>query len=140
MRGDVKRATELVRTVENTLGWAPHNRRQRNLMIVAVLAKIEEQPTLYTWHNLALTVELLRRQRVQAGSPMFLFCKVQEAVDAAYIPVLVSTLAQLVEGAIEREQDRQLDGWQDWVGRLSRATGQGRQVAHDQWVAAGRAS
>ena len=138
MNGDIKRATELVQTVENTLGWAPHGVRHRKLVVAEVVGKIAERPGVYTWENLAITVEFLRRKRIQVGSPMYLFRRLEEAVEAAYLPPPVSTLAQLVEAAVLHEQATQREDWQHWVGRLTRATGAGRLVAHDAWVAAGR--
>lgn len=142
--GDIKRAGQLVRHIENTLGWNSQSGmgrvKLRRVMVDRMLTTISQNPTLYTWENLYLTVELLRRKRVQVKSPLFIFFKVEEAVAHANTPVAVSSLADQIAKAVAHEQGTQRDGWQVWVRQLNRAVADYRQDALDEWVAAGRSA
>lgn len=130
----IKNSKEFVELVENTLGWAPPPDKitdktplwkHRMIMAGRVKKKIAEDPRLYTWHNLELTVEYCRRKKIAIQSPLGVFWKVKAAVDTANVTDTGQLEAQINE-AIEWELEHQQPEHSEWVGRLVRADGSAR--------------
>ena len=137
----VKNAIEFVQLVENTLGWAPPLDdttplfKRRAIEAGKVKSKIAKNPTLYTWHNLELAVEYLRRKRQGVKSPVGVLYKVEQAIAAANAPAPISSVGEDINRAIEVELSHGKEGSEDWVGRLIRADGPGRREVLDAWQA-----
>lgn len=138
-------AKAFVEYVENMLGWAPpvtvKTPRWKAIAVEAgkVNKKIATNPTLYTWENLALTVEWLRQRREQIKTPTSILWRVEDALRDSATPVTPKVrvdIAVAIEQAIATEQERRAPGWQGWVSRLTRAQGAGRQDTYDEWKAA----
>lgn len=134
-----------VEYVEGALGWAPPEttKTPRWKAILNEASKVKRKqatdPTLYTWQNLALTVEWLRARKEVIKTPTSIFWRVEDALRDSATPVTpkpVLEISQAVQQAVEAEQARRAPGWQGWVGRLTRAQGAGRQDTYDEWKAA----
>lgn len=137
----IKNATEFVKMVENTLGWAPPLESTKPLWQVRsieagkVNRKIATNPNLYTWHNLELAVEYLRRRRQPVKSPVGVLFKVEAALGEANAPAPISNLGDEINRAIEVELSHAREGHEEWVGRLIRADGSARRDVLDTWRA-----
>jgi hypothetical protein len=133
----VKNATEFVVLCENTLGYNPDPTKElwraRSIMAGRLNKAIKAKPLLYTWANLELAVELLRRQRQPVASPMYVLYKVEEALKAA-AAAQVRPLGELVDEAIAAERALP-EPDERWVQQLTRAVGKYRQDALDEWRA-----
>lgn len=123
--------TAYVQLVENKLGWqAPfgpeHVRYQSEARKVSL--KISTDPELYTWRNLELAVEYLRRQKI-TRSPVGVFHFVPTALQ---LGVEVETdLEDRIREVVNYEVKRgDPDGWAD---RFARCTGIHRGEAYDEW-------
>ena len=134
----VKNATEFVLLVENTLGWVPDESlelwKARAIMAGRLKKAMAKKPSLYTWENLELAVELLRRQRQPVKSPIFVLYKVEEALKAAVVEQQ-RPLGDLIDEAIATERSQPSLTSQDWIDQLTRAVGKYRQDAYDEWRA-----
>ena len=116
------------RMVENRLGWAPENQFARKATVDKVAAKVESNPELYTWQNLALAVELLAREKV-ARSPLGVFAHVERALKVA--KEKDDDLETQIQEAIRIESHRgDPDGW---IIRFARSTGWWRAEAYKEW-------
>lgn len=124
-------AVDFCQLVESSLGWeAPNLPAWHRYRVEAakVNKKIATNPALYTWDNLVLAVELLRRER-KSRSPLGVFSHVQRALD----------LALDEEHDVEEEIRRvvalevSLGDPSGWAGRFSRTTGHYRRLALDEW-------
>lgn len=135
----VKNATEFVILCENTLGYNPDETKDlwkaRAIMAGRLKRAIAQKPTLYTWANLELAVEMLRRQRQPIQSPLFVLYKVEEALKAAPEATPPKPLAELVEQAVAAERSQPALTSASWVSQLTRAVGKYRQETYDEWRA-----
>lgn len=133
----VKNATEFVVLCENTLGYNPDPTKElwkaRSIMAGRLNKAIKAKPHLYTWENLELAVELLRRQRQPVASPMFVLYKVEEALKAA-AAAQIRPLGELIDEAVAAERSLPQPS-QDWIDQLTRAVGKYRKDALDEWQA-----
>lgn len=127
-------ATEFCELVEMRLGWEiPHRaNRPRWKQVVTEAAKVNrkqaENPSLYTWTNLQLAVELLRREK-KSRSPVGVFAHVQRALDLALDDE--SDLEYEIRKVVTYEEQRgDPDGW---AVRFARATGPYRRRLLDEW-------
>lgn len=134
-----------VEYVEGALGWVPPETATtpRWKAIINEAAKVKKKvatdPVLYTWENLALTVEWLRRRKEPIKTPTSVFWRVEAALRDSATPVVPerpTDIAVAVQQAIDREQAQRAPGWQGWVSRLTRAQGAGRQDTYNEWKAA----
>lgn len=134
----VRTATEFVEMCENVLGWTPDSSKPlwkaRQIMAGRVNKTRASNPTLYSWLNLELTVEWLRRKRQMIQSPLFVFYKVEEAVREANRPEPPRPLTDLIAAALADEMMNPTPS-DFWVGRLTRSAGLARQDVYDEWVA-----
>jgi hypothetical protein len=126
---------ELVLRAENTLGWtAPAGmalwKARRN-----EVAKLKKAMTKagVSIDDVAVALELARREHYKITSPAALVWKVEEARERAAAPVVVSDIAQQIQDAIDFEMDAQLPGWEQWVTRLSRCSGYARSDVFTEW-------
>lgn len=141
----VKNATQLLLLIENQLGWVPQYDdetkplwKARAIHAGRINKKIKENPKLYTWANLELAVELIRRKREIIRGPLAVFFWVEEALELSNTPAVVRPLDVLITEAERIEHERADDESPTWLRRFSRALGNGRQGVYDDWVAAGR--
>lgn len=138
----IRNATEFVRLVENVLGWVPvHKDAAQEWRTYAMEAgklkrKIATAPHLYTWDNLVLAVEFLRRKKETPKSPTAVCWAVERALAAAAAPRNNTEIEELLGFALEQEFGNREPGWDDWVGRLTRATGPARMDVYEAWKAA----
>lgn len=123
--------TDFCKHVENHLGWAPPAGpawRQYQAEAHKVSARQASNPELFTWDNLQLAVNLLRKEK-KSATPLGVFYHVDRALDLA-MDKQHDTEVELQE-IIRHEAERgDPDGW---VGRLSRARGIYRQEALAEW-------
>lgn len=124
-------AVDFCKLVETSLGWeAPDAPLWKRYLVEAgkVNKKVATNPALYTWDNLILAVELLRRER-KARSPLGVFSHVERALDLAL------DAEHDVEEQIRRvvTLEVSLGDPSGWAGRFSRATGHYRRLALDEW-------
>lgn len=128
--------TDFCRIVEARLGWeAPRGPefRRYNVEAAKVARKISTNPSLYTWDNLLAAVALLARER-QSRTPVGVFAHVDRALDLALDPE--HDVEEEIRQVIAYETS--LGDPEGWVVRLSRATGQYRRMALDEWKQAVR--
>lgn len=124
--------------VENTLGWeAPvgeewqrYQREARN-----VILRQETNPELYTWRNLMLATEYLRRRKT-SRSPLGVFAYVELALAEA--PVDDTELETNIRTAVAREL--RAGDILGWAARFARATGSYRGQAYAEYTAAHQAA
>lgn len=130
-------AIRFVEHCEQTLGWSPNPRaglsRGRRAAAEKLLTRMKQNLALFTWPNLHLAVELLRRRRTTIGSPSAVCLYVDEAVRKAVEPVVRIDVAARVERAADYEQANRLPDWQHWYGRLVRARGDAREQLVTEW-------
>lgn len=126
-------ATQYCKLVEVRLGWeAPAGGERRRYIAEAgkVARAIAKNPALYTWDNLALTVELLHREK-KARSPLGVFAHVERALD----------LSLDNDGDIEVEIraatwiENEAGDPNGWAVRFARTEGAYRRIALDEWKA-----
>lgn len=124
-------ATEFCKVVENRLGWAPPagpGWKQYSPEAAKVKRKVATNPSLYSWDNLLLAVELLVREK-KSRSPLGVFAHVERALDLALDKD--DDIEVLIREAVAYEQHRgDPDGW---VTRFARATGGYRALALAEW-------
>jgi hypothetical protein len=134
----VKNATEFVVHCENTLGWVPDETKElwkaRSIQAGRLNKAIKTKPHLYTWANLELAVEYLRRKRQPIKSPMFVLYVVEDALRLAS-QESARPLADLIDEAIRLERAQPALTSDSWVGQLTRAVGTYRPDAYDEWKA-----
>lgn len=125
--------TAFVKHVEASLGWEPPTgpewkRYQGEARKVAT--KRATNPGLYSFENLRLAVQLLRRERKER-TPVGVFSHVERALD---LRLDVETdIEQDIRSAIRLEARRgNPDGWCE---RLTRAQGYYRKAALEEWQA-----
>jgi hypothetical protein len=133
---DTKNFRDFCIRVENTLGWS-HDRsmpRWRALSIEAsrLRRKMDTDPALFTWPNLELAVELLRREQREVASPTAVCWHVERALAlaAAPEPVLDGIDADIDDLVNEIAQRELADGDPEgWAMRLHRAWGREGRLA-----------
>lgn len=136
-------ATGFAEYVEGRLGWpvpsATSLQRRKALMAEAakIKRKIATDPDLFTWDNLRLAVEYVHSQHLYGRSPVAVFSFVHIAVaeDRKRREPAPTEIALAVQSAIDTEMGEQLAGWEEWVRRLARASGTGRETVHSEWAA-----
>lgn len=125
-------ATQFVYLVENRLGWSPTvgGSRWRAVSIEAgrVNAKVKTDPTLYTWANLALAVELLVKEK-KPRSPLGVFAHVQRALDMAmdHEDDIEEEIREVMKFEVMRGDP------QGWAVRFARADGGYRRMLLREW-------
>jgi hypothetical protein len=128
--------------VENRLGWNPHaiarEKRKRVYEVVAVeVGKLKRQmdkdPDL-TLENLAFTVEWLYRKRQPVETPTAVCWFVKDALKERAEGTKTDDLGTTVEQAIEIEMTHQLEGAEEWIGRLTRSVGKAREEVLAEWT------
>lgn len=129
--------------VENTLGWDAVLSQKvplfkaRNVEAGILTKKMATNPRLYTWDNLALAVEYLRRQRKPVKSPTAVLWHVETAIKAANQPAKVTTVQAEIDEALAWEYNHALPDHVEWIGRLVRAGfGPGQRDVLVEWKAA----
>lgn len=130
---------DIVRKCENVLGWAANARmsagRERALQVRRLNKAIAEQPQV-TIESLELAIEYLRGKRQPIQSPIYLTYVVSEALAHANLARTDTPAAERIEQAIAKEQQTPHEPRaQYWVGRLTRASGAGREIALTEWRA-----
>jgi len=133
----INKPLDFVIHCENVLGTSyPTNQplwQGRALEAKKLKAKMVKNPQLYTWENLTLAVEYLRRRRQAVASPVVACWYVKPALGEAPTPEPARPLGDLIDEALADEQMQRLHGWQQWVSRLVRAQGDVRQEVYDEW-------
>lgn len=129
---------QFVEHVENTLGWAPpDDGRPRWKVLTLEAAKLkrkrETNPRLYSWDNLLLTVEMLRRDGAEVASPAAVCWHVRRALARASLGADPNggDLAGRVHVALG---EAFVAGEHEWVERLARARGEARHEALAEWA------
>lgn len=134
----VKNATEFVVHCENTLGYVPDETKElwkaRSIQAGRLNKAIKTKPQLYTWANLELAVEYLRRKRQPIKSPLFALYVVEDALRLAR-QEQDRPLGELIDEALHFERANSALTSHSWVDQLTRAVGKYRQDAYDEWKA-----
>lgn len=125
--------TAFCKLVEARLGWSPPDPAlpewQRYQSEAAkVKRRIEDNPVLYSWRNLSLAVELLRRQRIER-TPIGVFAYVPAAIDAARVED--DDLELQISHAVAFEFS--LGDPDGWGARMTRARGAYRVEVYREW-------
>lgn len=127
-----RNATQFVHLVENRLGWAPRAgmSRWRAVSVEAgrVNSMVETDPTLYTWVNLALAVELLAKEK-KPRTPLGVFAHVQRALDLAmdHEDDIEAEIREVMRFEVMRGDP------QGWAVRFARADGGYRRLLLREW-------
>lgn len=127
--------TQFCQHVENTLGWMPPANVAPYRKYIAEARKVQRaidtNPTLHTWRNLLLAVELLRREG-KSRTPVGVFAHVQRALDLAReeLPDVEREIHEAVAYELSREDP------QGWAERFARASGIYRRELLEEWKAA----
>lgn len=131
----IRNGTEFCQLVENTLGWEPDETLPPWKVMSAEVGKLKRKmatkPKLYTWENLTLAAELLRRERKTVTSPAAVCWHVERAIRAANQTVTSDIVGHIHAAVTEAF----LAGEPEWVERLARAIGDGRYEVLEQWKA-----
>lgn len=126
-------ATEFCQLVETRLGWeAPAGGERRRYMTEAgkVNKAIAKNPHVYTWDNLRLAVELLRREK-KSRTPFAVLAHVERARDLALDQD--TDVEADIRGAMAIETEKgDLEGW---AVRFARTEGAYRRIVLDEWKA-----
>lgn len=130
-------ATEFCQLVENRLGWEPPQGlpswNRYRVAAAQVNTKVASNPSLFTWENLSLAVELLVREK-QSRSPVGVFAHVDRALDLALDPE--EDLDEEIRKVVAYET--LLGDPAGWASRLTRAQGTFRREALTEWKEAVR--
>lgn len=134
-----KNWVDVVIATENNLGWLPrgnvHRARARE---ASKLSKAAESNVKVTFANLDLAIAMLRKRKQPVKTPYGLVYHIDEALELAYIPPPVSDLSAQIRAALDAEHARDDEDSKEWIGRLVRSQGSGRQGALAAWKEAGR--
>ena len=133
---DTKTFRDFCIRVENTLGWS-HDRSMPRWKALSIEAaklrrKMSTDPALYTWPNLELAVELLRREQREVDSPAAVCWHVERALALAAVPEPVlddidADIDELVNEIAQRELAA--GDPEGWAMRLLRAWGREGRLA-----------
>jgi hypothetical protein len=128
----VKTVTEFCKRVESRLGWVPpaHGPKYSRYYTTSnrVARKMSENPSLYTFHNLELAIELLAQER-KPRTPLGVFAHVERALALAAEDEM--DVEVMIREACTYEEQR--GDPQGWVTRFSRASGDYRAEALQEW-------
>lgn len=132
-------ATDIVILCENTLGWVPNPAKPlwQARSIEAGKIKRKLRTSTVTLEDLALTVEYCWKKREPITSPMGLFHRVEAAREMANPVTVLTDISTAVQAAISWELG-QVEPDTEWLGRLVRCHGEGREVVLNGWREAGR--
>ncbi len=126
--------TAFCKHVEGRLGWEPPDvePQWRRYMVEArkVARKRQQDPNRFTWRNLTLAVELLRRRQL-TRTPCGVFAYVDLAVERANVEP--TDLETAIVDAINAELC--VGDPAGWAGRLMRARGSYRREVLEEWRA-----
>lgn len=134
----ITKTRDLVTYISNQLGWAPPLGDTRPAWKVASTetAKLSramaKNPKMFTFDNLILATEYMRKEKIVPRSPMAVVYYVGPALHAASA-VEKRPLGELIDDAIGTEYELKHPGWRDWVSRLTNAFGPYRQEVYDSW-------
>lgn len=125
--------TDFVRACEQRLGWEnptdhlPSWKRYQST-VKRVRARMAEDPSLYTVHNLMLAVALLEKEK-KPRTPLGVFAHVQRALDLAldHEPDVEAQIREAIA------YETRLGDPSGWVGRLVRAQGAYRAEVLQDW-------
>lgn len=129
----VRTSTDLVKHIENTLGWCqPWDDlrpawKVRSIEAGKINRAIKRNPKLYTMENLLLAVEYLRIRKQPVKSPIGVIYTVEKAIKEMPKPEKVTDLAAARERALERVRDRYPLNHPErgrWIRRLQNSKGQ----------------
>lgn len=138
----ISKALGFIKHCEDVLGWLPNpnprvpRTQARRQCATRLVAAMKEDPERYTWHNLLLAVELVRREKTVIRSPLYLLHRVDDALKLANAPVAEVPLEEAIRAALMRESvtpDDERSRY--WTVRFTRATGRYRREAYDAWLA-----
>ncbi|MGZ4745628.1 MAG: hypothetical protein ACXVYY_00960 [Oryzihumus sp.] len=138
----VRTATQFCLLVECRLGWDPYRLAKeqgkdvykiRGAEAGKINKKVATDPGLYSWENLELAVAYLFRKRIPVQTPTAVCWYVEEALKLAERREPLDDLGARVTQAIATEMARDDAGSQEWIGRLARSTGVGREEVLAQW-------
>lgn len=125
-------AVDFCRLVEARLGWeAPTGKRSYQAYTAEagkVKRRIATQPSLYTWENLLLAVELCARKKMPR-TPIGVFAHVEQALELARESD--SDIEQQIREAIAYEVKRGDPA--GWATRFSRTANHYRKLALIEW-------
>lgn len=113
-------ATDLVKHIENTLGWLPPDdvpAWKARQIEAGKINRMMKKDRLCTIENLLLATELLRRRRQEVKSPVGVCYFVQEALKATAEAEKVPDLNERLAAA------RAIEERPEWVRRLERVVG-----------------
>lgn len=143
---EVKTHTDLIKVIENELGWAPSWDDPRPMWKIratevskmkAVIKKLEREggkkaKGRYTLENLQIAVEYLKRKKEYIKSPVGVVYAVERALEEAAEEMHESDLDLEVEAALKimRREGDEVN-----ARRLTRAQGSARQMVLDEWRA-----
>jgi hypothetical protein len=129
----MRTAREFVEAVENMLGWMPVEPRWKSIRTEAgkVKRKQATDPVLYSFGNLELALALLRKEHKDVTSPVAVFWHVERALKMGEVVIETDDLDDQVTLLIEHLSEHGDPG--DWLPRLVRAQGKGRQEVLDEY-------
>lgn len=125
----VRNFTDLIRHIENTLGWAPNWDDPRPAYKIRAieagkLKKIcQRNPKLYTLENLLVAVEYLRRRKQEVTAPAGVCFVVERALEEVQREDEISDLEAQRERALTEAMSLPGPDRDRWVRQLSRANG-----------------
>ncbi len=141
--GTPENATQLLRLIENQLGWDPYDDpdvapyKRRSTEAAKINRKVKRKPDLYTWRNLATTVAYCHNKDIRLDTPMGLFFHVDAAMeDTKVVDVVVDGTDEAIAAAVALERVSDAPDSQEWERRLLRATGNARSEVLAEWRAA----
>ncbi len=131
-------ATDIVIACENRLGYLHHGplTERRRIEAGKINKKLKTDPSV-TLADFELAIEYCWKKRESVTSPVALYWRIKDAKNLANDVVEVSDLTEEIERAIAWEMwCEPID--HEWVGKLTRAQGDGRADVLAEWKAAGR--
>lgn len=117
---EVRTATDLVKHIENTLGWLPPDdlpRWKARQVEAGKINRMMKKDKRCTIDNLLLATELLRRRRQEIKSPVAVCYFVEEALRATAVAENTPDLIERLEAA------RAVEDRPEWARRLQRVFG-----------------
>lgn len=134
---------DIVVGCENYLGFMPKGRADDSLnrlrcLEVYKLKRAMAAHARASVETLALALEYSRRRRLSLTSPIALLYRIDDALKLANSPSGVTELEAAITAAIGWERDRDDENSLNWIYRLKRAAGPGRDEVLTEWKAAQR--
>ncbi|RYZ15695.1 MAG: hypothetical protein EOO70_06215 [Myxococcaceae bacterium] len=120
---------------ENYLGWTAGRGKELWKSRAVEVGKLKKAMarTGVSLEDLRFALALSRREHAFVTSPVALVYRVERARERAVETVVLSDVAVQIQDAIDFEMDQQLAGWEAWVSRLSRCTGDARHDVFVEW-------